>query len=283
MNEERIREEIRKRYGERARSGGSCCPATRSCCSGRDSMSQGLGYSEEQLAAIPKGANLGLGCGNPTALASLRPGETVLDLGCGAGMDCFLAARAVGPSGRAIGIDMTAEMVGQARENARANGIENVDFRLGEIERLPVGNVSVDVVISNCVINLSTDKPRVFREAFRVLRPGGRLAVSDIVLLKPLPEGIASSIEAYVGCIAGASMKADYLCAIEAAGFRDIKVVRETASSTQTASEARLLAEGQEVGPAALQLEPQQLRGLARAMTSISVQARRPGQNEPLG
>jgi arsenite methyltransferase len=186
-----------------------------------------VGYSAEELAAIPGDANLGLGCGNPTALAGLKPGETVLDLGAGAGIDCFLAATKVGSSGRIIGVDMTPEMVDRARENARKNDVVNVEFRLGEIENLPVADSSVDVIISNCVVNLSTDKPRVFREAFRVLRPGGRVMVSDLVLRKPLPQAIRESVEAYVACIAGALVKDEYLDAIRAAGFEDVAVVQE--------------------------------------------------------
>ncbi len=186
-------------------------------------------YSREQMTAVPEGANLGLGCGNPVALASLRPGETVLDLGSGAGFDCFLAAQAVGDAGRVIGVDMTPEMLGKARENARKGGYGNVEFRLGEIEHLPVADASVDIIISNCVINLSPDKPQVFAEAYRVLRPGGRLTVSDIVLLKPLPPGLANSVAAYVGCLAGASLKEDYLGMLRRAGFADVQVVGESA------------------------------------------------------
>lgn len=177
--------------------------------------------------AIPAEANLGLGCGNPTALAGLKPGETVLDLGSGAGIDCFLAARRVGPTGRVIGVDMTPEMIDRARANARRGGFSNVEFRLGEIENLPLADSSVDVIISNCVINLSTDKPRVFREAFRVLRPGGRLLVSDLVLTSPLPAAVSQSLDAYVACVAGALTREDYLSAITAAGFKNIEVVTE--------------------------------------------------------
>jgi SAM-dependent methyltransferase len=186
-----------------------------------------IGYSPEELAAVPEDANLGLGCGNPTALAGLKPGETVLDLGSGAGIDCFLAARKVGPAGHVIGVDMTPEMLDRARDNARKSGLDNVEFRLGEIENLPVADNTVDVILSNCVINLSTDKPRVFREAFRVLKPGGRLMVSDLALKKPLPPEIRGSVEAYVACVAGAMVKEDYLAAIRTAGFADVQVVGE--------------------------------------------------------
>jgi ubiquinone/menaquinone biosynthesis C-methylase UbiE len=169
-----------------------------------------------------------LGCGNPIALASLTSGETVLDLGSGAGFDCFLAARRVGPKGKVIGIDITPEMLVKARENAVKGGYKNVDFRPGEIERLPVADESVDVIISNCVINLSPHKDQVFREAFRVLKPGGRLMVSDIVLLEELPDGLKSSAEAYVGCVAGASLKQEYLKLLEQAGFQNIQVQDQT-------------------------------------------------------
>jgi SAM-dependent methyltransferase len=193
-----------------------------------EKISRGIGYSPEEMQAVPEGANLGLGCGNPVALASLKEGETVLDLGSGAGFDAFLASRSVGNSGRVIGVDMTPEMVDKARGNARKGGYGNVEFRLGEIENLPVADRTVDIIISNCVINLSPDKDRVFREAFRVLKPGGRLMVSDIVLLNRLPAALIESIEAYVGCVAGAVMKEDYLRAIREAGFEDINIVGET-------------------------------------------------------
>jgi ubiquinone/menaquinone biosynthesis C-methylase UbiE len=186
-----------------------------------------VGYAEGQLGAIPEGANLGLGCGNPTALASLKEGEAVLDLGSGGGIDCFLASNAVGPEGRVIGVDMTPEMISRARENARRGSYGNVDFRLGEIENLPVGDSSVDAVISNCVINLSPDKGRVFAEAYRALKPGGRMMVSDIVLTRELPEEIMNSVAAYAGCVAGASKKAEYLAKVKAAGFEDVEIVSE--------------------------------------------------------
>lgn len=230
---DRVKKEVRDRYARAARTGSPCCgPAPRACGCGesvgvRDETSRKIGYSSEELAAIPPDANLGLGCGNPAALAGLRPGEVALDLGAGAGIDCFLAARRVGPRGRVIGVDMTPEMLDRARANAGASGLSNVEFRLGEIENLPVADGSVDVIISNCVINLSTDKPRVFREAFRVLRPGGRLMVSDLALKKPIPRGLRDSAEAYVACIGGALLKDDYLVLIRKAGFREVAVVTE--------------------------------------------------------
>jgi len=193
-----------------------------------ETVSKAIGYTDDELTSVPDGANLGLGCGNPIALASLSDGETVLDLGSGAGFDCFLAANKVGDSGKVIGIDMTPEMLEKARQNAEKGGYENVEFRLGEIENLPTADNSVDVVISNCVINLSPDKKRVFNEAFRVLKPGGRLMVSDITLLKELPEFIKNSIAAYVGCISGALIKDEYLGAIKSAGFQEVSVIDES-------------------------------------------------------
>jgi SAM-dependent methyltransferase/predicted nucleic acid-binding Zn ribbon protein len=209
---EAVRETVRGAYGEIAQSGGSCCGAKPTCCgSGADASEQlakHIGYSAEELAALPEGANMGLSCGNPNALAALKPGEVVLDLGSGGGFDVFIAGRAVGPTGRAIGVDMTAEMLSKARKNIAAyrerSGLNNVEFRLGEIEHLPVADREVDVVISNCVINLSPDKPQVWREIIRVLKPGGRVAVSDLALLKPLPAGVSEMVEALVGCVAGA-------------------------------------------------------------------------------
>jgi arsenite methyltransferase len=186
-----------------------------------------IGYSEEEMATVPEGANLGLGCGNPTALASLKEGERVLDLGSGAGFDCFLAAKKVGKQGKVIGVDMTPEMLDKARANAKKGKYTNIEFRLGEIENLPVADNNVDVIISNCVINLAPNKKRVFEEAFRVLAPNGRLMVSDIVLLKPLPKPIQESVEAYAGCIAGAEIKERYLGLMKEAGFSDVRVLEE--------------------------------------------------------
>jgi arsenite methyltransferase len=227
-----IRNKVREKYAQVAvGTHRSCCGDPSSCCgsgSTIQSIGEMIGYSREQMAAAPEGANLGLGCGNPVALASLRKGETVLDLGSGAGFDCFLAAKEVGDTGQVIGVDMTPEMLAKARENAAKGGYRNVEFRLGEIEHLPVADASIDVILSNCVINLSPDKPQVFAEAFRVLRPGGRLTVSDVVLLKPLPPGLANSVAAYVGCLAGASLKEDYLGMLSQAGFADVQVVGES-------------------------------------------------------
>jgi arsenite methyltransferase len=200
---------------------GCCAP---SCCGGAASGSLKVGYSEEDISAAPEGADLGLGCGNPQAIASLRQGETVLDLGAGAGFDAFLAARQVGPSGRVIGVDMTPAMIEKARANAAKAGLANVAFRLGEIEHLPVADASVDVIMSNCVINLSPDKQAVFAEAYRVLKPGGRLAVSDVVATEPLPEALAKSVAAHAGCIAGAADVASLRRILTAAGFAEIRI-----------------------------------------------------------
>lgn len=220
-----IRRAVEAGYATIARTRSSCCGAAPHATVVEHSRA--IGYQDEQLRTVPAGANLGLGCGNPTAIDSLRPGEVVVDLGSGAGMDAFLAAAQVGPSGRVIGIDMTDDMLAKARENAARGGFTNVEFRKGEIEALPLEDASADAIISNCVINLSPEKDKVFREAFRVLRPGGRLMVSDIVLEQPLPELVANSIDAYLGCVGGASLRADYLRLIAEAGFREVQVQRE--------------------------------------------------------
>jgi len=227
-----IKKEVKKRYGNIAKTSGSCCGPASSCgCSAvpsAEELSASVGYTPAELATLPEGANLGLGCGNPVALASLKPGETVLDLGSGAGIDCFLAARKVGPQGRVIGVDMTEEMLRLARENVKKSGLTNVEFLQGEIENLPLEDATVDAVISNCVINLATDKERVFREVYRVLKPGGRMMVSDIVLDGELPEKIRDSVAAYTGCIGGAMKRADYLAAMAKAGFTQVEIVAET-------------------------------------------------------
>jgi SAM-dependent methyltransferase len=230
-----IRTDVRERYGRIAEAGqsGCCGSAEGRCCgdSGVAEHSQTLGYSPEQLAAIPEDANLGIGCGNPTAIAAIKPGQTVLDLGSGGGIDCFLAARRVGTDGRVIGVDMTPAMIDRARRSAREGGYDNVEFRLGEIESLPVADSSVDVLISNCVINLSPDKGRVFQEAYRVLKPGGRLMVSDIVLQEDLPEKLRSSLDLYAGCVAGALLKDRYIQEIRTAGFSSVEITGERSAA----------------------------------------------------
>jgi arsenite methyltransferase len=228
--EKDIRQAVREGYASIAKQGGSCCNSESSCCSSNSAKdaSKAAGYSDKEMDSVPDGANLGLGCGNPVAIASLKKGEVVLDLGSGGGFDCFLAANAVGEKGKVIGVDMTPEMLTLARENATKGGYNNVEFRLGEIENLPVADSSVDVIISNCVINLSPEKEKVFAEAYRVLKPGGRVMVSDIVLLKELPEEIRESVEAYISCIAGAVLKDDYIGAMKQAGFNKIQIMSDT-------------------------------------------------------
>jgi len=223
--DEHIRAAVRGHYGEIAREGCGCGPS--SCCGGEragSTDSSRLGYSPEEIASVPQGSDLGLGCGNPQAIASLRPGEVVLDLGSGAGFDCFLAARQVGPSGKVIGVDMTPDMLSRARANAEKAGVSNVEFRLGEIEHLPVADASVDVVISNCVINLSPDKRGVLHEAFRVLRPGGRLAVSDIVATGELPQAVREDLRLISACIGGAASIAELETMLREVGFADVAI-----------------------------------------------------------
>ena len=268
---EDIRREVRKGYAKIAKGGGSCCGAAGAGPQAAK-ISAKIGYSEAELKAIPEDANLGLGCGNPVAMASLKKGETVMDLGSGAGLDCFLSAKRVGRQGRVIGVDMTPEMIEKARTNAAKGGYKNVEFRLGEIENLPCADNVVDVIISNCVINLSPDKPRVFREAFRVLRPGGRLMVSDIVLLKPLPEVVQKSVAAYVGCLSGALKKSAYLGAIRKAGFRDVAVLEETVFPLDCIANdpaAKPIIEG-------LRVSRKMMDEVARSILSVKVRATKP-------
>lgn len=230
MRKDTIKRKVKEGYAKIAQTGASCCPGS-GCCGSNSAgtISKIVGYTEKELNMAPEGSNLGLGCGNPVALASLKKGETVLDLGSGAGFDAFLAAGRVGKRGYVIGVDMTPEMIERAKDNARKGDYSNVEFRLGEIEKLPVDSGSIDVIISNCVVNLSIDKETVFREAFRVLKPGGRIMVSDLVLLKELPKAIKESIEAYIGCLAGAAMKNQYIGFIKKAGFEKIEILSRDA------------------------------------------------------
>ena len=277
---DRVREAVRERYGRIAsagRGGCGCGPSPSSCCgsSAPDALARSLGYSAKELAALPEGANLGLSCGNPAALAALRPGEVVMDLGSGGGFDVFVAARRVGRSGRSIGVDMTPEMIARARRNAdafrRKSGLDNVEFRLGEIEHLPAADASVDVLLSNCVINLSPDKPQVWREMARVLKPGGRVAVSDLALLKPLPRAVRESVDALVGCVAGAALVGDIERAARAAGMADIRLAPKGGALDS-------MVDGQSA------LYRSILKGLPRGATladyavSLSITARKPGR-----
>lgn len=234
MKNEAIRQAVRERYGQVARSNGVGCGGASGCCAGPSTnaevVSQGLGYSANETSAVPEGANLGLGCGNPQAIAALRPGEVVLDLGSGAGFDCFLAARQVGDTGRVIGVDMTPDMVSRARANAEKVAYNNVEFRLGEIENLPVADASVDAIISNCVINLSPDKPRVFAEAHRVLKPGGRLAIADIVAFADMPDEIRNDMAHYTGCVSGASTGDEIEAMLRDSGFTQIHIAPKDSS-----------------------------------------------------
>ena len=281
LEHDEVKATVRERYGKIATSNSGCgCAPT--CCSPTEAttteaqdakaISQGLGYSAADTNAVPEGANLGLGCGNPVALASLQEGEIVLDLGSGAGFDCFIAASKVGSTGKIIGVDMTPEMIEKATRNAQAGNFGNVEFRLGEIENLPVSDNQVDVVISNCVINLSPDKQKVFKEAFRVLKPGGRLMVSDMVLLKELPEAIKHSVEAYVGCIAGAAMKEDYLTAIRSAGFHEIELLGEDLYPIELMANDPIA----QAICADLNLSAEKAKDLSKSIASIKVLAKKP-------
>ncbi len=281
MKANQIHTAVRKKYAEVAKMGSSCCGP--SCCGeeepARDperatTLSRAMGYSDEELEHVPEGANLGLGCGNPVALASLEKGQTVLDLGSGAGFDSFLAGNQVGEKGRVIGVDMTPEMIARAQDSAEKGGYGNVEFRLGEIEHLPLADHSVDVVLSNCVINLSPDKEQVFKEAFRALKQGGRLMVSDIVLLRPLPGFIKASLEAYVACLAGAATREDYLKAIQTAGFVHIEIVEEGSVPVDLVVNdplTRKIVKG-------LRISSKSVRGVIDSIRSIRVSAVKPGE-----
>ncbi len=276
-NDEETRKAVREGYAKIAGGQGSCCgPAQPSSCCGGGTLAEDVGrvvgYSEEDLELAGE-ANLGLGCGNPVALASLAEGETVLDLGSGAGFDCFLSARRVGETGHVIGVDMTPDMLDRAREIAREAGYTNVEFRLGEIEHLPVADASVDAIISNCVINLAPDKGQVFREAFRVLKPGGRVMVSDIVLERDLPDGVRSSVAALIACVAGAIRRDEYLGLMRDAGFERVEIVEVKSYPVELVTsdpEGRIIGEG-------LTIPAEESAEMASAIKSISVHAFKPG------
>lgn len=228
LTDDQVRQSVRKTYGQVAQGGAAGCGSDCGCSGGSNptaaDTSVQLGYSQDDVNGVPEDANMGLGCGNPQAIASLQEGEVVLDLGSGGGFDCFLAAKAVGDTGRVIGVDMTPEMISKARENAVKAKLPNVEFRLGEIEHLPVADNSVDVIMSNCVINLSPEKTNVFKEAFRILKPGGRLAIADVVATSELPDEVKKNLELYSGCVAGAALIADLESMLQEAGFSDIRI-----------------------------------------------------------
>ena len=233
IRNDEVRRKVQERYAGVAQNREGGCGCGTGCCSGVLESGTGaekLGYTREDVSSVPEGSDMGLGCGNPTALASIRPGETVLDLGSGGGFDAFLCSKQTGPGGMVIGVDMTPDMVSKARKNAASGGYTNVDFRLGEIENLPVGDRTADLIISNCVINLSPDKSRVFAESFRVLKPGGRLAISDIVALQPIPESMRHDFASYTGCVAGAATVPDLEAMLAEAGFVEIRVEVKEAS-----------------------------------------------------
>jgi SAM-dependent methyltransferase len=274
MEPETLKSAVRDRYAGFVTKNQSCCgPSTSGGCAPGDASLE-LGYDATDLAAVPEGANLGLGCGNPVALAALKPGETVLDLGSGAGFDAFLAAQRVGPEGRVIGVDMTPEMIERATALARKHGYGNTEFRLGDIEALPVDDASVDVILSNCVVNLAPDKARVFREAFRVLKPGGRLQVSDLVLARPLPEALLGDLDAYAACVSGALLKDDYLAAIRAVGFEGVTVASERRFGlAELSPELMALAKQRYPG-----MGPEELEQLAGSVLSVTVEAAKAGK-----
>jgi len=269
MDSETLKSAVRDRYAGFVTKNQSCCGPSTSCGCAPGDVSLDRGYDPKDLAAAPEGADLGLGCGNPVALAALKPGETVLDLGSGAGFDAFLAARRVGPEGRVIGVDMTPEMIARATALAKTHGYANVDFRQGDIEALPVDDASIDVILSNCVVNLAPDKAKVFREAFRVLKPGGRLQVSDLVLARPLPEALLKDMDIYAACISGAMLKDDYLAAIHAAGFDGVTVASERRFGlAELSPELMELAKQRYPG-----MSPEELENLASSVLSVQVEA----------
>jgi SAM-dependent methyltransferase len=280
MDSQTIKAAVRERYAGFVTNNQSCCLPSSTCgCATDEDPSLRLGYGQQDIEAVPEGANLGLGCGNPVALASLQPGETVLDLGSGAGFDAFLASKRVGSEGHVIGVDMTPQMIERASSLAQTHGYTHVEFRLGDIEALPVADVTVDAIISNCVVNLSTDKARVFREAFRVLKPGGRLMVSDLVLTRPLPSAMAQDMDAYGACIAGALLKSDYLAAIESAGFDSVSVVGERGYGLDMFS-PEWMEMAQERYPG---LSAEALEGIVGGVLSLQVEARKAAPERTCG
>jgi len=281
MDKDTIKAAVRDRYAGFIKRNTSCCAPTESGCGCSETFkdpSLKIGYALRDIKAVPEGANLGLGCGNPVALASLKPGEVVLDLGSGAGFDAFLASKQVGMEGRVICVDMTPEMLDRARGLAERHGYTNVEFRQGDIEQLPVEDATVDAIISNCVINLTTDKAKAFREAYRVMKPGGRLMVSDLVILKPLPEVIRRDLDAYAACVAGALQKDDYLAAIQNAGFTDLVVVGESRYDLRGLDPAEIAA-AQARNPA---ITAADLMAAAEAVVSVQIQATKAAETSKL-
>jgi ubiquinone/menaquinone biosynthesis C-methylase UbiE len=239
MAEQEVKEFVKKRYGEIAETGTTCCGPSCTCGPSALDTALQLGYSKEELESIPETSNLGLGCGNPTALAGLNKGETVLDLGSGGGIDAFLAAQKVGSKGKVIGVDMTEKMIEKAQNTAIEKRYENVEFRQGEIENLPVEDNTIDVIVSNCVINLSPDKEKVYREAYRVLKPKGRILISDIVTEEELPDEVKKSFDAWAGCVAGALERNEYLDIIKKSGFKNVKIVSESTFDFEVSPELK--------------------------------------------
>ena len=267
-----LREQVRRGYAKVAHATNGCCCDCGGSSRTVEEVARTIGYSDEDIGALPEGANLGVGCGNPTALAEIRSGETVLDLGSGAGIDCFLAAAAVGNEGRVIGVDMTDEMLEAARQNAQIGRYRNVEFRKGFIEDLPVEAASVDLIISNCVINLSPEKDRVFAEAFRVLKSGGRMMISDIVLDRDLPAAVASSLSAYIGCVAGATRRDEYLRIVRKAGFRKVEILSAVKFADALGKDAPIWKETAE----RLEIGLGEAREWASAVISIKLRAIKP-------
>jgi len=268
-----VKDFVKKIYGSIAKKKKNCCKPT--CCSANNKdVSEKIGYTKEELASIPDGADMGLGCGNPVALASLKGGETVVDLGAGGGIDVFLAAKKVGSSGRSIGIDMTEAMLKKAQANAKKAGLKNVEFKLGDIENIPLGDSIADCVISNCVINLAEDKQKVFNEVFRILKPRGRLMVSDMVLVGNLPEKVLKSSEMYAGCISGALKKDEYLSKIKAAGFKEIKVIKEDPVRLSD-----YVGSDKVISNIALDMADSDMKNIDRAVVSIKIAAEKKENN----
>jgi arsenite methyltransferase len=277
MNNEQLQQNVKSGYANivKRNTKKSFLPKIFQCCDPKEiaaDIGKKIGYSEEELQKVPEDANLGIGCGNPTALASIQKGESILDLGSGAGFDCFLAAQATGESGKVIGVDITPEMVQQAQKNAKRSGYKNVEFKIGEIENLPVETNSIDLIISNCVINLSNQKKRVFAEAFRVAKPGGRIMISDIILLKDLPDYVLNSVEGHIACLAGAVRKEHYVNGLQAAGFEDVQIEKQTRFPIELMLNdpiaQKIVRDNQ--------LTDQEIAEIANSIASISIRAQKP-------